>query len=341
MQGKRAMIFMASTFIDPSSIPEETRVALQHAVNSVVAPYELGILISMLLFGGVTFAARSYFSEFDDRVSTKILVGFTWCIMLAHIIFGIIAVHDMTVVHYGDYTTLIYYPKFIYVNLALSGILSTTTQSFFAFRLWKLSRSIVVPFFCWVLSTTRLSTILSLSIQSMIVPPAERTVERFKQKHHWLIVSTMILSVSVDVIITTSLISQLRSRRCSELLARTRRVLDRLILWTLQTGLLTSASTITMAVTYLTLDNFAWLALLYTSASLFAVSLLASLNARTKTRNALQKSVDGSLLFPSDCSEGGVSRRVTVTGRTMQGTLPDLEKAPESTSSMESEMKEQ
>ncbi|KAH8801818.1 hypothetical protein DL96DRAFT_1823604 [Flagelloscypha sp. PMI_526] len=183
---------MASTFINPSSISEETRVALQHAVNSVVAPYELGILISMLLFGGVTFAARSYFSEFDDRVSTKVLVGFTWqvCIMLAHIIFGIVAVHDMTVVHYGDYATLIYYPKFIYVNLALSGILSTTTQSFFAFRLWKLSRSIVVPFFCWVLSTTRLSTILSLSIQSMIVPPAERTVEGFKQKHHCMVVHT-------------------------------------------------------------------------------------------------------------------------------------------------------
>ncbi|KAH8825571.1 hypothetical protein DL96DRAFT_1609283 [Flagelloscypha sp. PMI_526] len=329
---------MASTPIEPLSA--DTRAALRHAVNAVVAPYELGLLFSMLLFGGVTFTARSYFHAFKDRVYVRILVVFIWVIMLAHIVFGVVAVHDMTVVHYGDYATLIYYPKFINVNLVLSGILSVTTQSFFAYSLWRLSECIIIPLICWTIAAARLSTVIAMAVLSMVVPEVEQTVQIFKERHHWLIVATMILSVTVDVLVTTSLIYFLWIKKNSGVFEKTRKIVDKLILWTLQTGLLTSVITIAMVVTYLTMENFVWLALFYTNACMFAVSLLASLKARKTTVKALCTSVDGSVRIASlpTSSNRGITRRMTVTVNSRRLTVPlDPEKALGSTEKMEAE----
>ncbi|KAH8813453.1 hypothetical protein DL96DRAFT_520357 [Flagelloscypha sp. PMI_526] len=265
---------MSST-ITPPSTSEVTREALRHAVNDIVAPYGLGILMSVFLLGGVTAEARSYFKKFEDRIFLKLLVVFIWCTMLAHVIFGILSVQDMTLVHYGDHSNLIYYPKFINVNLIFAGIISVTTQSFFAYRLWKLSRSLIIPLLCWTLMIALVSLVLAMDVLSLIVSQSERTVLFFTQTHRSLIVSTLVLSVTVDVVITTSLISYLWLRRRG-IFERTRRMVDRLILWTFQTGLLTSTFTVTMVATYLTMDNFVWLGIMYTKPGLFAVSLLAS-----------------------------------------------------------------
>lgn len=57
-------------------------------------------------------------------------------------------------------------------------------------------------------------------------------------------------------------------------------MIDRLILWAIQTGLLTSIATVTMLILFIMVANLAWLAVFLIIPQLFSNSLMASLNAR-------------------------------------------------------------
>ncbi|KAH8832475.1 hypothetical protein DL96DRAFT_1582248 [Flagelloscypha sp. PMI_526] len=329
---------MAATFVAPSA-SEDNRAALRHAVAAVVIPYELGILMSMFLLGVLTVAARSYFNKFKDRIFIKILVTFIWCITLAQVILGILAVQDMTVEHYGDYANLAYFPKFVNVNLILSGLVCLTTQWFFAYRLWRLSHSLIIPLICWTLMIALVGMVLTTVVLLTVVPQSERTFQFFTQTHRPLIVAILVISAAVDILITTSLMSYLWLQRRG-IFERTKKIVDRLILWTFQTGLLTCTCTVAMLVTYLTMDNFVWLGILYTKPGLFALSLLASLNGRRSTSKAFQESIDSSILFPPSSSQG-VHKEMVVNITTAHFTVQsDPEKGTTSQESIEVEPSE-
>ncbi|KAH8796197.1 hypothetical protein DL96DRAFT_1644476 [Flagelloscypha sp. PMI_526] len=85
--------------VTPHTTSAKPSATLRHAVNTVVAPLGLGIFMSMFLFGGVTVATRSYLNKCEDRLSLKILVVFIWCMMLAHVILGVLTSQDMVIVH--------------------------------------------------------------------------------------------------------------------------------------------------------------------------------------------------------------------------------------------------
>ncbi|KAH8813454.1 hypothetical protein DL96DRAFT_1626104 [Flagelloscypha sp. PMI_526] len=311
-------IHMASITIPPST-SEETPAMLRHSVDAVVVPLGLGIFASMFLLGGVTVATQSYFNKFEDRLFFKLLVVFIWCMMVAHVIFGVLTVHDTVVVHYGDYNNLGSYPKFIHVNLIFSGLIPVTSHSFFTYRLWKLTRSLIIPLLCWTLMIALFGLVLSMDILLMTAPQSERTIHFFTEAHRPLVVATLVISVAIDLVISTSLISYLWLQRAG-IFVRTRKVVDRIILWTLQTGLLTSAFTVAMLVAHLTMDNFVWLGIMYAKPGLFAISVLASLNGRQSTSDALQESIDGSILFPPLSSQG-VHRSMTVNITTAHLTV--------------------
>ncbi|KAH8825568.1 hypothetical protein DL96DRAFT_117819 [Flagelloscypha sp. PMI_526] len=268
----------------------------RHAlVTAVVEPFEMGVVMSMFLFGGLCFQVWSYISEYNDQIFIKILVGLTWCLVLAHNVVGITALHVMTVGHFGDYVNLIFFPRLLSISLMLSALVSTSTQCFFAYRLRKLSESLVLPVICGILALLRITGIFGIAWLARLHPNILPT--QFKVQYNWLIIATMTLSASVDILVASALMITLWRRRTG-VLQQAQKVVDRVILWVFQTGLLTSLSTITMVITYFVYESLTWVAIYFVTGSLFAISLLASLNARQRISEGLKGSVDGSILFP-------------------------------------------
>ncbi|KAH8825567.1 hypothetical protein DL96DRAFT_117830 [Flagelloscypha sp. PMI_526] len=268
----------------------------RHAlVAAVVEPFEMGVVMSMFLFGGLCFQVWSYVSDYNDRIFIKVLVGLTWSTMLAHNVVGITALHALTVGHFGDYVNLVFFPKLLPISLMLSAIVSTSTQCFFAYRLRLLSESLILPSICGILAILRITGVFSIAWLARLHPNIIPT--QFKAQYNWLIVATMTLSASVDILVASALMTTLWKRRTG-VLEQAQKVVDRVILWIFQTGLLTSLSTITMVITFYTYDSLTWVAIYFVTGPLFAISLLASLNARQRISEGLKGSLDGSILFP-------------------------------------------
>lgn len=127
----------------------------------------------------------------------------------------------------------------------------------------------------------------------------------FFQRFSWVFTSGLLLSVLVDIMITTFLCYFLRRNRPR--FTDTIRIIDALTLWTIQTGLVTSTVAIATLVCWKIMpSNRVFLGIHFAVAKLYANSLLATLNARKQIRNGKQSTNNQpmSIVFMNDFEHG-------------------------------------
>ncbi|KAH0588364.1 hypothetical protein H2248_004221 [Termitomyces sp. 'cryptogamus'] len=166
-------------------------------------------------------------------------------------------------------------------------------QGFSAHRIYILSSQWIIPVIAWVLCFLRFTSLLTLAV----ICHGTLNLMASKEEWEWLFVITLIFSTSNDVLITVSLCYYLWTYRGGTL-ARMKTIIDKLILWTIQTGLITSCGTTIQLILFLVLDNYGWLAIFLIVPRLFSNSLMASLNARADLRSINEASgLDSNLNF--------------------------------------------
>jgi hypothetical protein len=185
-----------------------------------------------------------------------------------------------TITQYGEPKTLLKLPFGFDTCLFFSSGIALLAQSFFSRRVWIVTQSKVIPIICFIMASLRFIGSILLAAE------AYRMVDVFKYEDQWKWLITFILvdGACVDVMVAFSLCYNLIDHRRSVSIS-TVRLLDQLILWTIQTGLVTSLAAVTMTICFFTMqDNFIWLGVYMFLARLFSNSLLASLNARSNLR---------------------------------------------------------
>lgn len=129
----------------------------------------------------------------------------------------------------------------------------------------------------------------------------------------WLVTLGLTLSSTVDILITIVLCYKLRSRRTESISMNS--VIDSMILYTFENGLLTSAATVLSMICWVTMPwNRIWMGVYFMIGKLYANSLLANLNTRKHLREGrLQTTTSGDhilpVIFPDNFSGG--SRRTS------------------------------
>ncbi|KAL9709409.1 hypothetical protein Ac2012v2_007145 [Leucoagaricus gongylophorus] len=99
-----------------------------------------------------------------------------------------------------------------------------------------------------------------------------------------LVTGLLTTSAAIDIIIAVSLLKFLLVKRSTPL-ASARRILDRLILITLRSGLLTSITAVVVLIVYqINSFSFVWLAIYANLAKLYTISFISSLNGRDEIR---------------------------------------------------------
>ncbi|KAJ7222165.1 hypothetical protein GGX14DRAFT_428160, partial [Mycena pura] len=126
-------------------------------VDPSLGAYQIGVLVSYGLFGVVTTQTYTYFTRFpDDSVETKTLVGFLWLCEAVHALCIAATLYSYTITGYGDPKRLLHAPSTLFIAIFFSGIIDGSVQSFFALRIYLLSRKVYIPCICWVLSFLRI-----------------------------------------------------------------------------------------------------------------------------------------------------------------------------------------
>ncbi|KAF7350660.1 hypothetical protein MSAN_01626500 [Mycena sanguinolenta] len=178
---------------------------------------------------------------------------------------------------------------------------SMRAKVFFAFRIYVFTKKVYIPLFIWFMAFLPLLGGIILFALTLRVT----SVRIYVANWEWLVVTNWSLSVATDLMITTTLVVVLRRQR-SRAHNKTVVVVDKLILWTIETGLLTSVSSILTLAFFVSMKtNYIWLTFYTISTGLFPNSLLASLNSRASLR-AMQPPGLQVLTSTGSPSSGGV-----------------------------------
>jgi len=167
------------------------------------------------------------------------------------------------------------------VSILFSAFIGPLVQAWFAYRVLKLSGTLFIPILCWFLSSLRCGATVTVGIEALLAT----SVLQFERDYKWLLTSILAVGAAVDVIIAASLCYFLRQHRATSF-QRTVKMINQMMIWTIETGLVTSIGAVSMLICFLYMeDNFIWIAIFTFLAKLFSNSLLVALNARNVKRD--------------------------------------------------------
>ncbi|KAF9043376.1 hypothetical protein BJ165DRAFT_1529415 [Panaeolus papilionaceus] len=251
-------------------------------LDDTIGIFEVGSAFAIFLFGIVTLQAHCYYTTFrDDGWMQKTMVGLLWLMELGHTIGVSYEVYRATITLHGQPHRLITFPALSSV-IAIGGAITLCVQSFFSLRVYRVIRKpyAYVAFLCIAISSMRLVGGIVLSVAAV----RSTSIDIYRVKWKWLIVLLLVSGTLVDVIITIAMLYYLCSAR-SRAMTRTAHIIDKLIVYTLRSGLLTSLSAIVLLVLFLTKPKtMSWLAVYTFLAKLYSNSLLSVLNGRAELR---------------------------------------------------------
>ncbi|KAJ7249778.1 hypothetical protein B0H12DRAFT_1234602 [Mycena haematopus] len=257
----------------------------------ILGVMEIGVFLSLVMFGVVAFQGYLYFRNcWSDRVGLKLLVGFVLFFELCHSVASCHAIYFFTVILAGvpelqkaaNSYSLSLLPVF-------ETLITALVQGFFAYRIWLLSGRVHISLVCWSLGFLRFLGGMALAAEGFLDIPREPDYFRLQDTYGWLITSALAVGAILDVLITVSLCFYIRQLYTPYNLPRSEELIQRLVTFTIQTGLITSLTSVTVVIAFQTMKhNFIWLALYTLIAKLYSNSLLVSLNARPHNRDSVR-----------------------------------------------------
>ncbi|KAI0809132.1 hypothetical protein BC629DRAFT_1091981 [Irpex lacteus] len=296
----------------------------------------LGAFISVGLLGITTLQAWLYYRGYPgDGPFLKIFVGVIVSVELARSSLIVTACYHYLVLEWGniavfgeDYWALDSIPL-------MNHIAEVLVHSYFALRIWMLSRAMSVQ--CWVMT----SVVVILTWLSFALGIVHRTKVSYVillDASSWVtygqgfqkIISPMAFSASIstDIAIMVFLIVLLNRGRTG--VARTEKLLNTLMFYIVQAGMITviSVACITRAAdaVIITLDQlinrvgFSYMSLYAIVGNLYANSFLASLNARESLRThfTADSSSLGIVVTPIQYAQPNIVPLTTVTCRSQE-----------------------
>ncbi|KAF7350898.1 hypothetical protein MSAN_01651900 [Mycena sanguinolenta] len=264
------------------------------SIQTTLGAYQIGVLISYALLGITTTQAYIYYIRFpDDSFKLKALVAFVYLCEVVHAITLGDTLNVLTISDSASWSerALGPIPKSFPIATFLSGLIGGSVQGFFAYRVYALSKKLVIPMSCWVMCAMRVAMATLISANLL-----HATVVTFEGRWKWALTTLWAVSTVNDLTVTATLVAILVSQR-DNAYKRTAALVDKLIMYTIETGMLTSMSSITALACLISMPaNFIWIAIFATNARLISNSLLASLNSRASLR-AMEQEVTMPLSF--------------------------------------------
>ncbi|KAJ2912094.1 hypothetical protein MD484_g8320, partial [Candolleomyces efflorescens] len=155
-------------------------------------------------------------------------------------------------------------------------------QIFFAWRVYTILDTPYkfVGLFCIVVAVLR----CGVSIYAGVEATRETSIAAYVVKYRAMLATLLSAGAAIDLIIALSMLWFFMVRR-RQALKKVARLLDRLVAYTIRTGLVTSVAAVSIVITFFAAPNtLVWLAMYTFLAKLYSNSLLSALNSRAQLR---------------------------------------------------------
>ncbi|KAJ6498119.1 hypothetical protein C8R47DRAFT_1212443 [Mycena vitilis] len=155
-------------------------------------------------------------------------------------------------------------------------------EGFFTYRVYRIYGTPYIAVF-WLLAAVRMLASAAYFVLCFI-PPIPVPFSAFAAKYAWLLEIIQIVGVVVDVGIAAALCTYY-FRHKDTTFTSTSKLIDKLMMWSVSTGLTTSLISVATLIFFLTMkDNFVWILMYILLAKVYSNSLLVTLNARNGLR---------------------------------------------------------
>ncbi|KAI0326636.1 hypothetical protein GY45DRAFT_1373820 [Cubamyces sp. BRFM 1775] len=239
----------------------------------------IGLAVTSSLFGVSTSQAGWYCRHYPhDRILLRILVAMVWSMDACHLMLYSATMWwylvDKKFAVYGQ-TAL---PWTANVQILCNACAVVVIQSFYVFRIVALGKSLVLGVVLALFVMADFGVAITLFTESL---KTNSVADSIKLQAFDIALSTM--TAITDVVLSATLVVLLiRSRTGS---SRSNRLINKLLFYTINTGLLTSfCAVLSLIMVLVSPTTSIYVMFYYIGAHLYSVSLLATLNARAGLR---------------------------------------------------------
>ncbi|KAH9483326.1 hypothetical protein JR316_0005432 [Psilocybe cubensis] len=174
----------------------------------------------------------------------------------------------------------------IAASVGVEIVITLIVQCFFSLRIYKLSNRLPVSISCLVFALLRFIGGVAISVKTFSdVPRGPVNGIGLGVRFDWLITSALTSGAATDILIAICMTYYLRKFASPTNLTSTTMILNKLIRFSLQTGLITSMTSVAVIICFQAMPNMIWFGLYIILAKLYSNSLFVSLNARPVRQN--------------------------------------------------------
>ncbi|KAG9222248.1 hypothetical protein CCMSSC00406_0006545 [Pleurotus cornucopiae] len=241
----------------PAGVPD-----VQAIVTPTVGALLIGVLFSICLFGANTLQTWYYYQHYpSDGIHLKL-----WA-----------CCGSLNFTNVEGLDTTIWSAT---MTLLITGVLILLVHSFFAWRIYILSgRKPIIPLFILLLAVAH----AAITWGVVGISFAAGAYSRFPKTIQSTSTSSLAIGVATDLTIACSLGYYLHRGRSG--ISRTDQLINKLIFWAVNIGLLTSITDFVVLMVSELMDNLIFLAIYQIISNLYAASMLATLNLRPFSRD--------------------------------------------------------
>ncbi|KAJ7828457.1 hypothetical protein B0H14DRAFT_3144233 [Mycena olivaceomarginata] len=264
---------------------------------------ELGIFATLLLFGMLVPQVYLYYLCNSDRTRVKLLVAAVFILEACHTGAAAQALYCWSAAP----TDLLGQPGTISglsLDIGFETLVTFLVQAYYIDRVYRFSKNAWIGACLFTLCLLRLGGGLALSVASCMKlrDPAYFSLQ---SRLGWLITAILSVGASVDVFIAMSLCVYVHRWKAPPTMKSTSRLVNRVLFWSIQNGLITSLVSMTVAICFQSMkNNYVWFGIFAVLGKLYSNSLLASLNSRSLHRKLDSQTRHSFALFSDDSMDG-------------------------------------
>ncbi|KAF7323167.1 hypothetical protein HMN09_00097200 [Mycena chlorophos] len=244
-------------------------------VQITVGAMLAGCMVSVGLSAVLGFQTFLYFQIFPaDSMRYKLLVGWIWIADAAHTALICTSIWQYAVNRFGNPVGTDSIVPSLAATVAITALTTVSVNLFYTWRIHRMSKG------NRILTAALCILCLALSATEMVLT---HTFAAFSAGFNTVLTCGLAVSASTDVVISVARYYYLRNLRQGY--SDTQEVVDAVMMFTINDGLLTCAVVITVIILLLRGPGLIWLGVYFTIAKFFSNSVLATLNLRNFYRH--------------------------------------------------------
>ncbi|KAL4255956.1 DUF6534 domain-containing protein [Pleurotus pulmonarius] len=304
-------------------------------IDSLFGPMLIGVFLNTILYGFLILQTYTYYQTRKNHRHMPLLDYLVLYLLFMETLntgFDIALIYEPLILRYGTEEAVKFVPLMLIADPIVMALISTPIQLFFARRIYIMTKSKLIVASILFFAFCSLTGGIAATIATAVIREFARL-----QELKGAIITWLFSSAIADIIITTSLLMNLYRKKTG--IKATDDMVDKMMRFTLQTGLLTSIFASLDVILFLAIPGTAYnFALDFPLSKLYTNSLLSSLNARREYQNGSKDFLSigdtglESLRFRSLSTIQQVHLSPSTVPRFHQGTIDVQQAEPESAS---------